>query len=69
MAMVVKVAKMAVIVVAGFLLSVLVMNLIGGAAGRTPEQIGVFYGIGQLAVWIGFVVIVTRLTTHLGDRP
>ncbi len=69
MAMVVKVAKMAVIVVAGFLLSVLVMNLIGGAAGRTPEQIGVLYGIGQLAVWIGFVVIVARLTTHLGDRP
>ena len=53
----------------GFLLTTGVMTLIERWTGRTPEAIGILYGLAQIVLWVAFTSLLVWGGSKLGRRP
>lgn len=53
----------------GFLLTTGVMTLVERWTGRTPEEIGILYGLAQIVLWAAFTSLLVWGGSKLGRRP
>lgn len=65
----VRVVGVVVIIIVAFFLATATMSLFEKWSGRTPEEVGVLYGIGQVVLWIFYTALIMRFTSRRDQPP